>query len=88
MFQLTMFTSRESRIDNRLAALKAHWSYQDVLLLGLALLPKGHNRLTADKIIWHQIVDGIKNKYKEVVPELLAKIHFEHRPGSPLTVSS
>lgn len=73
---------KSRRIDDPVAVLKSHWTYHDVLWAAIATLPEGTNRLTADALRWCEVIAQVKT---ELAPEdrlLLAKIHFDRRPGA------
>lgn len=70
-------------IEARREILDKHWTYFDVLFLALSYLPDGVNRLTADSGKWNQIVAEPKEQFRKRNPELLARIHFRHRPPLP-----
>lgn len=63
--------------------LNSRWTYIDVLLLGLAYLPAGINRLTADSGEWNKIVEELKKKYSTKAPELFSEVHFGYREPLP-----
>jgi hypothetical protein len=65
--------------------LDSYWTFEDVLMLGIANLPEGINRLTADYGQWAEVVENIKREFSTRAPELFRKVHFSHREPLPST---
>lgn len=72
-----------SELKRHQEILNSYYNHNDVLLLALAFLPEGVNRLTADAGRWGQVVEKLKVQFGSVAPRLLAGFHFVYRLPLP-----
>lgn len=69
------------RSEHHREILDSFWNHHDILLLALAYLPRGINKLTADYGQWGQLISEAKQSTKGAA--LLAAVHFRKRPPLP-----